>query len=60
MDNDRSGKISKDQIKHVFETAGVQSLSGKAVQELIDECDKNNDGEIDYKEFLEAMGLKKK
>ena len=60
MDNDKSGKISKDQIKHVFEKAGVQSLSGKAVQELINECDKNNDGEIDYKEFMEAMGHKKK
>ena len=31
--------------------------TGKNVEKIIKECDKNNDGEIDYKEFLDAMGL---
>ena len=28
------------------------------MEKIIKECDKNNDGEISYNEFLEAMGLK--
>jgi Ca2+-binding EF-hand superfamily protein len=53
LDEDKSGKISKEEIKRIFEEANL-SVSCN-VDKIIQECDKNSDGEIDYKEFLEAM-----
>ena len=59
LDLDHSGRISKAEIKRIFEESGFQSLKGSDVDQIIENCDKNKDGEIDYLEFLEAMGLKK-
>lgn len=47
LDEDKSGKISKEEIKHVFEQSNL-SVSHN-VDKIINECDKNSDGEIDYK-----------
>ena len=30
-------------------------MNDKVLQEMIRECDKNGDGVVDYKEFLEMM-----
>ena len=57
LDQDKSGRISKEEIKKIFNEHQIQT--DKNVEQIILECDKNNDGEIDYKEFLEAMGFKK-
>ena len=57
FDKDKSGKISKKEFKEILEEAGVTQLPGKAIDELVESCDRNKDGEIDYMEFLESMKL---
>ena len=47
MDQDKSGKISAGQIRRIFAEGNMGDV--KNVQKIIRECDKNNDGEIDYK-----------
>ena len=37
----------------------LEPTDDQYVSELIKHADQNNDGVIDYKEFLEFMGLKK-
>lgn len=58
LDQDKSGKISASEIRNIFASNNIST--NKDVDKIIKECDKNNDGEIDYKEFMEAMGLVKK
>jgi Ca2+-binding EF-hand superfamily protein len=57
FDKDRSGKISKKEFKEILEEAGVQQISGKLIDELVEAVDKDKDGEINYIEFLETMKL---
>ena len=54
FDKDHNGKITKEEI---MKTLKLEPKDDKFVQELIQKADKNNDGVIDYKEFLEFMGL---
>jgi Ca2+-binding EF-hand superfamily protein len=46
MDQDHSGKISRAEIKKIIEQANI---TNENIDKIIDECDKNKDGEIDYK-----------
>ena len=48
FDKDKSGKISKKEFKEILEEAGVTQLSGKLIDELVEACDKDKDGEINY------------
>lgn len=50
IDKDKSGRISADEIRCIFTDSNIST--GKNVEKIIKECDKNGDGEIDYKEFL--------
>ena len=56
LDNDNNGRITKDELMKVLK---LKSNNDSYVNELIKNADKNGDGEIDYKEFLECMGFKK-
>ena len=56
LDKDHNGKITKDEIMSVLK---LEPSEDKYIKELIKNADKNDDGVIDYKEFLEFMGLKK-
>ena len=56
LDKDNTGKISKSALMSVLK---LQSKDDSYVNELIKNADKNQDGFIDYKEFLEFMGYKK-
>ena len=56
LDKDHNGKITKDELMSVLK---LEPTDDQYVAELIKNADKNNDGVIDYKEFLEFMGLKK-
>lgn len=47
IDQDKSGKISASEIKRIFNENSIDT--GRDVDKIIKECDKNNDGEIDYK-----------
>ena len=53
FDKDGSGKITKEEIMQVLKLEKTQE---KEVEKIIDLADKDKDGVIDYKEFLELMG----
>ena len=56
LDIDHNGKITKNELMNVLK---LQPNNDSYVNELIKCADKNGDGEIDYKEFLEFMGYQK-
>ena len=56
FDKDGSGHISKQEIVDVLKTEKSQE---KEIEKYIKAADKNGDGLIDYKEFLEHMGYDK-
>jgi calcium-dependent protein kinase len=51
FDVDGSGKISKDEIAYIL---GTEKKS-KEIEKLFKKYDTNNDGEIDFKEFVNMM-----
>ena len=55
FDKDGSGKISTDEVKQILK---VENDDVQMVEEMIKSFDINNDGEIDYNEFLTMMGGK--
>ncbi|KAL8272221.1 hypothetical protein Esti_003886 [Eimeria stiedai] len=52
FDSDGSGKITNDELAKLF---GITAIDDKAWHEVLAECDKNNDGEVDFDEFVEMM-----
>ena len=57
FDLDSSGKISAEELQQVF---SIGNLSNSIWQDVIEQADKNNDGEIDFEEFCEFItGLSK-
>jgi Ca2+-binding EF-hand superfamily protein len=44
MDRDKSGKVSKEEIKKIFEEANIQVSSWESIEKIVTECDKNKDG----------------
>ena len=53
FDKDKSGKITKDELLRALKAEKSQE---KEIEKYIKAVDKNGDGKIDYKEFLELMG----
>ena len=53
FDKDNSGTITKDEIINALKAEKSQE---KEIEKYINAVDKNGDGKIDYKEFLELMG----
>ena len=54
FDNDNTGKISFKNLKRVALELG-ESLTNEELQEMVDEADRDGDGEIDEEEFLRVM-----
>jgi len=54
FDDDRTGKISLKNLRRVARELG-ETLSDEELQAMIDEFDKNQDGEIDEAEFMGIM-----
>lgn len=54
FDDDSTGKISFRNLKRVAETLG-ESLTDEELQEMIDEADRDGDGEINQDEFFRIM-----
>ncbi|KAL3642770.1 Calcium-dependent protein kinase 20 [Castilleja foliolosa] len=52
FDKDGSGYITKDELQHACEQFG---LGDAHIDEIIREVDKDNDGRIDYSEFVAMM-----
>jgi len=53
FDKDGSGKISTEEVKQILK---VENDDIKMIEEMIKSFDINQDGEIDYNEFLTMMG----
>ena len=56
FDKDNTGKITKSDLMSVLK---LENNNDQYVNDLIKNADKNGDGVIDYKEFLEFMGYQK-
>jgi calcium-dependent protein kinase len=56
FDKDNTGKITKSDLMSVLK---LENNNDQYVNDLIKNADKNGDGVIDYKEFLEFMGFQK-
>ena len=59
FDQDKSGTITIDELSIVMKSIG-QSSSREAVKEMIGDIDDDNDGEVDFKEFMKLMARKMK
>ncbi|XP_072857779.1 centrin-2 isoform X2 [Pogona vitticeps] len=54
FDDDGTGKISFKNLKRVSKELG-ENLTDEELQEMIDEADRDGDGEINEQEFLRIM-----
>ena len=55
IDSDHSGKISNAELKNVL-TGSTSPIKGATIYDrLINEVDRNGDGEVDFSEFCEMM-----
>ncbi|KAI8925750.1 hypothetical protein BC831DRAFT_459589 [Entophlyctis helioformis] len=54
FDDDETGKISFKNLKRVAKELG-ENLTDEEIQEMVDEADRDGDGEINEEEFLRIM-----
>uniref|UniRef100_A0A183TLL2 Centrin-2 n=1 Tax=Schistocephalus solidus TaxID=70667 RepID=A0A183TLL2_SCHSO len=54
FDDDETGKISFKNLKRVAKELG-ENLTDEELQEMIDEADRDGDGEVNEEEFLRIM-----
>ncbi len=54
FDDDETGKITFKNLKRVAKELG-ENMTDEELQEMIDEADRDGDGEIDESEFLRIM-----
>ncbi|CAF3318729.1 unnamed protein product [Rotaria socialis] len=57
FDRNRSGDISKKELKKVLKTLGIKA-NEKELQALINQMDADGSGKIDFNEFKAVMGNK--
>ena len=53
FDTDKSGSISKDEIKEILSFG--KTLSEEAVNKIVEQVDANGDDEISFEEFAAMM-----
>ena len=59
IDSNKNGYLSRAEFKRAFAEMGLNAPRTE-LQKLIKHLDKNGDGEIDYKEFINAVGTLRK
>ncbi|OAP57329.1 hypothetical protein AYL99_08067 [Fonsecaea erecta] len=57
FDKDGSGTISADELRQVMKSLG-ENLTDNEIDEMIREADKDNNGTIDYEEFVQLLSPK--
>lgn len=55
FDRNGDGKISKDEIAHVLGDGNVSTVAARDLAEIMQDIDKDGDGEIDFEEFMGMM-----
>jgi calcium-dependent protein kinase len=58
FDKDQSGFITFNELREAISGNDIGINDNSKIEEMIREADKNNDGKIDYSEFLELMSVK--
>merc|ERR1712125_268288 len=53
-DQDHNGTIEEDELQTALETLGFDFLREKQIKGIFERADRNKDGHIDLKEFIEA------
>ncbi len=59
FDNDDSGKIDKNELRLVIQKLGLNPTQDE-LTEIVNDIDKDGDGDIDFSEFLRLMSTKLK
>ena len=59
FDNDNSGQIEQGELKDVMKKLGLNPTA-EELKDIIQDIDRDNDGQIDYNEFLRLMSTKLK
>ncbi|CAL0331803.1 unnamed protein product [Lupinus luteus] len=54
IDQDRNGKISVSDIKNIAKELG-ENFTDREIQEMVDEADRHNDGEVNADDFIRMM-----
>ena len=57
VDRDQSGSISRHELSQLLHSLNLHPTSQSALDSLIQACDSNDDGEIDWHEFTHLMQL---
>ena len=57
VDEDRGGSISKEELQHLMSTVGIHTTQ-QEIDKIVAEIDENNDGEIQFEEFVAVMSRK--
>jgi Ca2+-binding EF-hand superfamily protein len=57
VDRDKGGSISKEELAQLMNTLGINA-SPQELELMINEIDQNNDGEIQFEEFVAVMSKK--
>jgi len=55
FDKDRNGYIDKKELRSTMNNDLGISLTEQETEDMIKEADKNNDGKLDWEEFVEIM-----
>ena len=59
FDDDDSGKIDKNELRQVMQKLGLNPTQDE-LTEIVNDIDKDGDGDIDFSEFLRLMSTKLK
>lgn len=54
LDADKDGKISAAELRNGF-SIGHYTVDEQSIASIVNQCDKNGDNKIDFKEFVAAV-----
>ena len=57
VDKDKGGSISRDELGELMDTLGIRASKAE-IDLMINEIDEDNNGEIDFEEFVAVMSRK--
>ncbi len=55
FDTDGDGSVTKDELKHVMETLFNTDLNEEELEQMVNDVDKDDDGEVSFEEFAEKV-----